>query len=85
MKTVRHKASTSHELTEKPAFALVPRDAIRGADGQGAAGLSEERIRMAAYALYEARGRAHGHDLDDWLNAKAQLDAASAVTRPADH
>lgn len=33
-----------------------------------------ERIRVAAYQLYEARGRADGHDMDDWLAAEAALD-----------
>ena len=29
------------------------------------------RIAVAAYELYELRGRANGHDLDDWLQAEA--------------
>ncbi len=32
----------------------------------------EEQIRLRAYALYEARGRDEGHDLDDWLQAEAE-------------
>jgi hypothetical protein len=27
-------------------------------------------IARDAYELYEKRGMAHGHDLDDWLNAE---------------
>lgn len=34
----------------------------------------EQTIRLAAYALYEARGCTHGHALDDWLLAQAQLE-----------
>jgi hypothetical protein len=30
-------------------------------------------IRLRAYGLYEARGREHGHDLDDWLQAEAEI------------
>ena len=33
----------------------------------------EEQIRRRAYALYEARGREDGHDLDDWLRAEAEI------------
>jgi len=30
-------------------------------------------IRSRAFALYESRGRADGHDLDDWLHAERQV------------
>jgi hypothetical protein len=33
----------------------------------------EERIRLRAYELYEARSREDGHDLDDWLQAEGEL------------
>lgn len=33
----------------------------------------EERIRTRAYHLYEKRGSMHGHALDDWLQAKAEV------------
>ncbi len=33
----------------------------------------EEQIRLRAYALYEARGREDGHELDDWLQAEAEI------------
>ncbi len=33
----------------------------------------EERIRLRAYELYEARAREDGHDLDDWLQAEAEI------------
>jgi len=33
----------------------------------------EDRVRNRAYQLYEKRGRAHGHALDDWLQAKAEV------------
>jgi hypothetical protein len=34
---------------------------------------SEEQIRIRAYELYEARGREDGHDLEDWLEAEAEI------------
>jgi hypothetical protein len=30
-----------------------------------------ERIALKAYELYEQRGRAEGHALDDWLTAES--------------
>lgn len=32
-----------------------------------------DQITAVAYQLYEARGRADGHDLDDWLQAEQQV------------
>jgi hypothetical protein len=37
----------------------------------------EQEIRRRAYALYEERGRGDGHDIDDWLRAEAELNAAT--------
>ena len=34
-----------------------------------------ERIRQRAYELYEARGREVGHEIDDWLQAEAEIEA----------
>ena len=39
-----------------------------------------EAICAIAFALYEARGREGGHELDDWLRAEAQVDHALAAT-----
>lgn len=32
-----------------------------------------DMIARCAYALFEIRGRAHGHDLDDWIDAELQV------------
>lgn len=34
---------------------------------------TEELIRKRAHVYYEERGCAHGHDLDDWLRAEADI------------
>ena len=39
----------------------------------GSLELTEEIIRMRAHQLYEQRGYQHGSDLDDWLEAEAQI------------
>ena len=37
------------------------------------ANTEEEEIRRRAYELYEARGREDGHDMEDWLEAEAEI------------
>jgi len=37
----------------------------------------DERIRRRAYSLYEQRGRVDGHDMDDWLQAEAEVSGKS--------
>jgi len=39
----------------------------------GALELTEEIIRMRAYELFEQRGYQHGNDLEDWLQAEAEV------------
>jgi hypothetical protein len=43
------------------------------ASGLGSLELTEELIRKRAYKLFEQRGYKHGHDLDDWLQAEAEV------------
>ena len=33
----------------------------------------EQQVKQRAYELYEQRGRADGHDLDDWLRAECEI------------
>ena len=33
----------------------------------------EEQVRCRAYEIYERRGGADGHDLEDWLQAESEL------------
>jgi len=35
--------------------------------------LKPEQIAARAYQLYLERGRTHGHDFDDWLQAEYEL------------
>lgn len=36
-------------------------------------GLPSEQVAARAYQLYLERGRANGHDVDDWLQAEYEL------------
>jgi len=40
---------------------------------QGSLELTEQLLCERAYHLFEERGRQHGHDLDDWLQAEAEI------------
>jgi hypothetical protein len=31
------------------------------------------KVAVRAYELYQARGRSHGEDLDDWLQAEKEI------------
>jgi hypothetical protein len=39
---------------------------------------TDEQIRPRAYQLYEQRGKVDGHELEDWLQAEAELRSRSA-------
>ena len=43
----------------------------------------EEEIRRRAYEFYEERGRADGHDLDDWVRVEAEVTGSVVRTRVA--
>ncbi len=38
-----------------------------------------DRIRLRAFELYEQRGHVAGHELEDWLQAEAEVKQASAA------
>ena len=34
---------------------------------------TQEQVRRRAFEIYEQRGREDGHELDDWLQAEAEV------------
>lgn len=42
-----------------------------------------EQIRIRAYELFEQRGRDEGHELEDWLQAEAEVLQETAKTTAA--
>jgi len=52
---------------------------VSAASGNG----HEELIRQRAYSLYEARNYESGHELEDWLQAEAQI--SQSRTRESGH
>jgi Protein of unknown function (DUF2934) len=52
----------------------MPRKAEKPATADiGSQELTEEIIRVRAYQLFEQRGCRHGSDMDDWLQAEAEV------------
>ena len=45
------------------------------------AGVSEEEIRSRAYEIYVGRGEHDGQALEDWLQAKAELEKPTEKAR----
>ena len=71
-----HAAPKVRARPARASKALAPR-MDESADSRDSA------IRETAYAFYEARGRVDGHELDDWLEAEAEVDRA-AVADPVE-
>jgi len=42
-----------------------------------------EQIRIRAYELFEQRGRAEGHEVEDWLQAEDEVVRKTAKTNAA--
>jgi len=49
------------------------RNEVSQVSNLGSLELTEEIIRKRAYQLFEKDGFEHGHDLDDWLQAEAEI------------
>jgi Protein of unknown function (DUF2934) len=43
----------------------------------------DEKIRRRAYELYEQRGRTDGCELEDWVQAEAEVLGANEMARTA--
>jgi len=91
----RAKASTTTQAPQSAKAEAVQRDAAAAdtrasprndpTQWQDDAATSQadrqNRIRDAAYRRFEARGWVHGRDLEDWLEAEAEL-ASKRSSKP---
>jgi len=64
-----------NECTE-PQATEAPGGEERAA-GTGRNSALDEEIRRRAYQLYVERGEEHGRDLDDWLQAKREVESGT--------
>jgi hypothetical protein len=44
--------------------------------------IKDNQIQLRAYELYEQRGREHGHDVEDWLQAETEVSMQQAAPSP---
>jgi hypothetical protein len=56
---------------------------IKSANQTGPTPEMLEQIRARAHELFEQRGREEGRDLDDWLQAEAEVTQQRAKTKAA--
>jgi hypothetical protein len=73
-----HPLTTIYELLFPEAFMSAARVPSNPVQAHGV----EEKIRIRAYLLFEKRGREHGHDFDDWLQAEAEIQRGSLSAPP---
>jgi len=62
---------------------MAKKKEIAEASDVGSGEVTEDTIRTRAYELFEQRGYENGHELDDWLEAEAELIGKKPVV-PAD-
>ena len=57
----------------KPATTTAPKVSRARKTDTVELGNAREQVAQRAYELFTARGYEHGHDLEDWLRAEAEL------------
>ena len=81
-----HPHSVPVLAAEDPADAAVEQPFVEGAQDAIGPDLRHRMISEAAFHRYAERGYADGYDLDDWLQAEAEVDHVlvppSAEERP---
>lgn len=63
------KNNSSAKEVRMPTLSTSHKSKTRQTDSTGL----QEQIRSRAYEIYEQRNRTEGHDLEDWLQAEAEL------------
>ena len=57
----------------KPATTTAPKVSRARKTDSVELSIGREQIAQRAYELFTARGYQHGHDVEDWLRAEAEL------------
>lgn len=63
-----------HEAAQGQVPRTGPTSDDKGQEPPAGQSSRDERIRLAAYTLFEQRGRTSGGALSDWLEAERQID-----------
>ncbi len=67
------RARATSSTTRSKKTAAVPAQENAALQQTQSNGNVEEAIRVRAYQLFEQRGRIHGHDVEDWFRAAAEI------------
>ena len=68
-----HRDLGSNEMVKTKKMPSTPRATQRTAKTHVVPPVPADHIRRRAYGLFQARGSAHGHDVEDWVVAEADL------------
>lgn len=74
--TSEHDASDGTRSAPSPELESAGAPVAEGDRAEPAQDSRENRVRRAAYARYEQRGKEGGHEVEDWLNAEAEVTAS---------
>jgi Protein of unknown function (DUF2934) len=64
---------TTSPLIQEVCLATFNSRSLKCETRRGSLELTEEIMRLRAYQFFEERGCEHGHDLEDWLRAEAEV------------
>ena len=83
---MKHPQPERREAAETATAKNPSRTRTKGSRAAGSAPTHDEgqrasMVRETAYALYLARGCAGGYELDDWLQAEAQVSKLLGITK----
>lgn len=82
--TTKTAARKMKAVDSAPVMDTAPDSSVESQAGRMPAPADREQaIREAAYALFEARGCEPGHELDDWLQAEAQVQQVGSASTSA--
>jgi hypothetical protein len=74
--TRRPSQADAGELTDAPGGSNETRQGSASSDAPRR-DTGEDAIARRAYQRFEERGREHGHDVDDWLEAERDLNKST--------
>jgi hypothetical protein len=72
---ITDERTISGDTSKSEVFPMKPKTSTLAPKSDGPTILIpiEQQIQQRAYELYEQRGRTHGHELDDWLQAECEI------------
>ena len=66
--------SSKPKANERQELHAIPSQEVETGEAPVTNGARDEEIRRRAYEIYIERGEEPGHDVDDWFQAKRELE-----------